>query len=47
VNDPEEEEEWPEEQVSFSDCTCQHDKSLHGWGACDFPGCPCEGGWYE
>lgn len=39
--------EWPEEQVYFTDCTCEHAEDEHGWGSCDVEGCPCEGGWEE
>lgn len=28
----EEYEEYPEEQIYFSGCTCEHPKEAHGWG---------------
>jgi hypothetical protein len=31
----------------FIGCTCEHEPEEHGWGNCNVPGCPCEGGWEE
>lgn len=36
-----------DECACFVGCTCEHDPDRHGWGSCDVPGCPCEGGWEE
>lgn len=42
---------WDEESQElityFVGCTCEHEPEEHGWGECDVPGCPCEGGWEE
>ena len=40
-------EPWTEEQTYFVDCTCEHNPEQHGWGECNVPECPCEGGWEE
>lgn len=39
--------EWPDEQVYFVDCTCEHDPDEHTWGHCAADECKCEGGWEE
>lgn len=39
--------DYPDEQVYFTDCTCDHESDEHGWGSCNVDGCPCEGGWSE
>ena len=39
--------EVAEEHAYFIDCTCTHKPEEHGWGDCNIPKCPCEGGWEE
>lgn len=43
------ESDWEhyEGHIYFVDCTCEHDQEQHGWGHCNVPGCPCEGGFEE
>jgi len=47
MNDEDREELIPEDQIYFTDCTCDHDPDDHGWGECEVEGCFCEGGWTE
>lgn len=43
----EEIDDWPDEQVHFTDCTCEHGSDEHDWASCNVDGCDCEGGWSE
>lgn len=43
----EDDDTLPEDSVAFFGCICDHDPDDHGWGECDVPDCPCEGGWEE
>ena len=36
-----------EEQVSFVDCTCDHEPEEHGWQGCNVDECKCQGHWEE
>lgn len=38
---------WEERPTFQGECTCEHDRDEHTWGACDVDGCPCEAGWEE
>ena len=39
--------EFMYEQVSFVDCTCEHDRECHDWTQCTMVECKCQGHWEE
>jgi hypothetical protein len=37
----------PEDNITFVECTCEHEPNEHGWMNCEVEECDCNGHWEE